>query len=144
MNKPQETLLALIAGAALAAGCSGDDVTGRTDVTPPSITFVSPVNGGNVTTERPPFVIEVTDGGSGIFCTSVQATIDGRDYSGAFRNGCDEDLEEVNVSPSTINPPLIGPSHTLNFKISDFAGNQATGSIFFSFSPAPPPPAPPS
>ena len=132
-------LLALAPGA-----CSNEDGPLRpSDSLPPTVTVVEPAENAFVPA-RPAFVIRVSDQGSGVFCSTVSATINGRDVSQFFRNGCDEATGEIRIGGGQITPPLNDGGATLVFTISDHAGNVSPiVRRQFTVDSEPPPPPPP-
>ncbi|HEY7530050.1 MAG TPA: hypothetical protein VIC56_05165 [Gemmatimonadota bacterium] len=134
--------LAAVCAASLAAACSDEDPVDVDDVVRPEVTIVQPAEAAFVS-PRPRFEITFSDQGTGVFCTSTDASIDGTDYSQFFRVGCDEDAGELIVPSGTIIPPLPEGGKTLTFTISDHAGNETTERVTFTVQQPPPPPPPP-
>jgi hypothetical protein len=136
-------LAAACAVAATAAACSDEDPVNVDDVVRPEVTILEPGDSDILNTSRPRFHITFSDQGTGVFCTSTDASIDGVDYSQFFRVGCDEDAGELIVQAGTIIPPLSDGGKTLTFTISDHAGNETTERVSFTIAQAAPPPPPP-
>ena len=110
-------------------GCGdGDGPTAPRDIVPPEVTIVSPRADALVGT-RPAFVIEARDAGSGIFCATIDAKINGRDFSQAFLSGCDVDDGEIRTQGQIL---LEEGGNTLLFSIADNAGNETTASRTFT------------
>ena len=142
-------LMSGVAAAAVLAGtsCNGDDEgTGLDDDVAPEVDIQVPEDGQTVNSQ-PPFRIAVSDAGSGVFCSSVRATINGTDFSQHFRTGCNEDAGLVQTQGQI---RLNEGSNRLQFTIGDRAGNQTTESRTFTvvegpclppICPAPPPAA---
>ena len=143
MSLPRTAVATAGAFAVALAACSEDDPVQPVDVVRPEVTIVEPGE-TDVVGQRPAFLITFEDQGTGVFCTSTDARIDGVDYSQFFRVGCDEDTGELEVPIGTIIPPLPEGGKTLTFSISDHAGNETTERVTFTVVvPAPPPPPPP-
>jgi hypothetical protein len=133
-----------LAGAAAAAACSGDEgPSGIRDTIPPEILIRQPANNTTVIAPdgRPQFVVELSDGGSGIFDSSIQATIDGRDVSDPFRNAFDETEGEISLSSPIV---LADGGRLLVVTVSDRQGNEGTAQSRFTVSTIAPPPPPPA
>jgi hypothetical protein len=115
-------------------GCrdSGDTLAPRRDATPPEITIVQPADGDEVLTTRPSFLIRVSDAGSGVFCSTLEAIIDGADFSQFFLSGCNATTGEVRAAGQI---QLEGGANTLVFRIADRAGNVATATRTFTVTP---------
>jgi hypothetical protein len=101
----------------------GDDVLRSTDSVPPEVSVLRPAEGTVVTSPRPTFVVRVADVDSGIFCSTIEARIEGQDFSTVFLNGCDAERGEVRATGQIV---LGDGGKTFVFKISDHAGNEAT------------------
>lgn len=137
--------LAAAAAAVAMAACEGDVERFRPDdSTPPTVAIAQPAEGGIVNTRTPGFVVEISDAGVGYHCPTLNATIDGSDVGAAFRNVCSEGQAEIRVPPGKILPPLDPGSHTLVFRISDRAGNEATATRRFTVDVGTPPPPEPA
>ena len=125
----------------LTVACSDEDPVNVDDVVRPEVTILEPAEAAFVSS-RPRFRNTFSDQGTGVFCTSTDASIDGFDYSQFFRVGCDEDAGELIVQANTIFPALSDGGKTLTFSISDNAGNETTERVTFTVAPPPPPPPP--
>ncbi|MFN2433303.1 MAG: hypothetical protein ABR599_10920 [Gemmatimonadota bacterium] len=144
----REARVCWLVGALIGLGACGDgSPSGPADRSPPDLTILTPDEGDLVLNDRPAFRIEADDGlGAGILCVSIQATIQGRDYSQFFRSACDEARGEIDVPGGAIFPGLSDGGARLQLRISDAAGNTATASRNFTVDSnrLPPPPPPPS
>jgi hypothetical protein len=131
-------MLVSVAGA---VSCGDENApSGPRDTIAPEVVIRAPANNTTVVAvdHRPQIVVDVTDGGSGVFDSSIQGTLDGMDISDALRNGFDEDEGQISVK----SPVAVGDgSRLLLVRISDQAGNEGrTQSRFTLSSIAPPPP----
>ncbi len=129
-----------LAGAAAAACSDENGPSGPSDPIPPEILIRQPADNTTVFAAdgRPQFVIDLSDRGSGVFDSSIDATLDGRSVSDAFRNGFDEADGEIRLKS-----PIILPDggRLIVVTVSDHRGNEARAqSRFVVTSIAPPPP----
>jgi hypothetical protein len=111
------------------AGCSGDDPFGASDNTPPSLNVVQPAEEAVLQTSRPMFVVRIADSGSGVFVSTLNVQLDGRNVSQAFINGYDPDRDESRV-PGLLE--LEDGLHTLIVRVADNAGNASTTTVLFT------------
>jgi hypothetical protein len=111
------------------------------DTIPPEILIRRPADNTTViaTDGRPQFEIDLSDRGSGIFDSTIDATLDGRSVSDAFRNGFDEAEGKVRLKSPIF---LADGSRLLVFSVSDRDGNEARAQSRFTVSSIAPPPAP--
>lgn len=130
-----------LAGAAAASCSDGGGPSNPSDTVPPEILIQQPANNTTVIAPdgRPQFVIELSDRGSGIFDSSIDAVLDGRSVSDAFRNGFDEADGEIQVKSPIF---LADGSRLLVLTVSDREGNEARAQSRFTVSSIPPPPPP--
>ncbi|HEY7462580.1 MAG TPA: hypothetical protein VIC59_12010 [Gemmatimonadota bacterium] len=133
--------VAALALAGAVASCSDEGgPSGPNDTIPPEILIRQPADNTTVFAAdgRPTFVIELSDGGTGIFDSSIQAVLDGRNVSDAFRNGFDEADGEIRLKSPIF---LADGGRLLVLTVSDQRGNEARAqSRFVVTSIAPPPP----
>jgi hypothetical protein len=137
-------LLALVLAGVAAAACSDEGgPSGIRDTIPPEVLIRQPADNTTVVAfdGRPQFTIELSDGGSGIFDSSIQVTLDGRDVSDPFRNAFDEANGRISVKSPVA---LADGSRLLVFSVSDQRGNEKTAQSRFTVATVAPPPAPPA
>jgi hypothetical protein len=118
------TALGAAALAALAsAGCAGDDPLSSQDNTPPSLSVVQPGAEAVLQTPRPTFLVRVSDSGSGVFVSTINVVIDGRNVSQAFINGYDPVRGEIRVTGLI---ELADGLHTMVIRVADNAANSSS------------------
>jgi hypothetical protein len=133
MPKHRRIARARLLGFALAAlawaGCGDDDPLSGDDNTPPALSVVQPSSEAVLPTSRPLFVVRIADSGSGVFVSTLNVQVDGRNVSQAFINGYDADEDESRV------PGLIefeDGLHTMTVRVADNAGNASTTTVTFT------------
>ncbi len=119
--------------------CGDEDGTGPADRVPPTVRIVQPLDGSDVLTARPLFVIEVSDQGSGVFVATIRVTIAGEDFTEPFADGFDPVTGQIRVQGEVT---LDNGEKELIFEVQDRAGNRTRESSTFTVRvmPAPPPP----
>jgi hypothetical protein len=130
-------------GVAGAVNCGDEDPpSGPPDTIAPEVVIRAPANNTTILAvdRRPQIVVDLTDGGSGIFDSSIQGAIDGQDISDALRNGFDEADGQISVKSPV---PVREGSVLLVVSVSDHAGNEGSTQSRFTLS-AIPPPSPPA
>ena len=103
-----------------------DTVTIKTtDTTPPTLQFVTPVDGGTVNTTTPTFTVTFSDDGSGLRLASYKTTVNGVDVTAGT---------VVTPTGATYTPaaPLPAGDNTATAQIADNAGNLRSVSIRFT------------
>jgi hypothetical protein len=137
---PRAPLLGIALAALAWVGCGDDDPLSGSDNTPPALSVLQPSSEAVLTTSRPLFVVRLADGGSGVFVSTLNVQMDGRNVSQAFINGYHADNDESRV-PGLIE--LEDGLHTMIVRVADNAGNASTTTVTFttlSGGGGPPPP----
>lgn len=119
---------ACLAASVVVACGEGREPIGPADGTPPAVTILQPAAQAVVNTSRPTFVARVTDAEDRLFPGTINATIDGRDFSQTFLNGFDGG-DQIVVSGTV---QLEDGAHTLQLRISDRSGNRGSASVTFT------------
>ena len=137
---PRAPLLGLALAALAWVGCGNDDPLSGDDNTPPSLNVIQPSSEAVLTTNRPLFVVRLADSGSGVFVSTLNVQLDGRNVSQSFINGYDADNDQSRV-PGLIE--LEDGLHTMTVRVADNAGNASTTTVTFTTLAGGGPPPPP-
>lgn len=100
-----------------------------TDITPPIINFISPINNQQSVLSTANIVISISDKSSGVDPNSIQIIINGITYLSSN--------SQVNINGNTytiqpIDPLFANQTNNVVVKVSDFSGNSKQNSITFN------------
>lgn len=129
----ESTIQASISDLAGNQSSTSSTFTVQTDITPPDINIIQPVDGSIIATNTPLITITYNDAESGVDLSSLQVLINGTDKTPLFTITDHEATYQILEAD-----PLPEGENTISASIYDQAGNQASTSSTFTIDVTPP------